>query len=208
MDALSRESSEGDIIITDAGGNLTQTMQGFKVKKDQRLFSAFNHSPMGYSLPASIGACFANDKKPVICIIGDGGIQMNIQELQTIVEHELPIKIFLMENEGYGIIRQTQDTWLNSKYVASCPKGGVSFPDFTNVARAYGLGTEIIKNHKELKDKIRRTLDCEGPILCNVELDPKSKIIPKLEFGKPIEDQSPLLDKKEFLKEMIVKPLD
>src|SRR3989338_4467099 len=114
MDALSKGSKEGDIVITDAGGNLTWTMQGFKVKKGQKLFSAFNHSPMGYSLPASIGAYFAS-RKPVTCIIGDGGIQMNIQELATIAKHNIPVKIFLINNNGYGIIQQTQDTWLQSR---------------------------------------------------------------------------------------------
>ncbi|MFC1754811.1 thiamine pyrophosphate-binding protein [Thermoproteota archaeon] len=208
MDTLSKESKQGDIVITDAGANLTWTMQSYRVKKGQRLFSAFNHSPMGYSLPAAFGASLAA-KKPVICIIGDGGIQMNIQELASIKYHNLPIHIFVFNNNGYGIMQQTQDTWLGSRYVASNPDSGVPIPDFIEIAKAYGIPTLVIKNHQELRQGIRKTLDhTSGPILCNVRIEQHYKIKPKLEFGKPIEDSSPLLDRKEFLQNMIVEPLD
>lgn len=203
MKVLSEESKEGDTIIADAGSNLTWTMQGYRVKKDQNLFSAFNHSPMGYSLPAAMGAAFAT-KKPIICIIGDGGIQMNIQELATIKYHEIPIKIFLMNNNGYGIIQQTQDMWMESRYVASNPDSGVPVPDFVKIAQAYGIKTVVIHNHDELHDGIRMTLSHEGPILCDVKIDQHQKIIPKLSFGRSIEDLAPLLDRDEFKKNMLV----
>jgi acetolactate synthase-1/2/3 large subunit len=206
MKVLSEESGFDDIIITDAGGNLTWTMQGFAVKEGQQLFSAFGHSPMGYSLPAAIGASFALDKKPIICIIGDGGIQINIQELQTIFYYHLPIKIFVINNNSYGIIKQFQDVWLESRYEASCPEKGCSFPDFIKVAQAYGIATEVIENHIELKDKIKKILTADEPILCDVRIPPDQKIIPKLEFGRPIEDSAPLLDRDEFSANIIVKP--
>ncbi|MFC1741085.1 thiamine pyrophosphate-binding protein [Nanoarchaeota archaeon] len=205
MDALSKESKEGDIVITDAGGNLTWTMQGYRVKKDQKLFSAFNHSPMGYAMPASIGAAFTT-KEPIICITGDGSIQMNIQDLATIKHNNLPIQIFLLNNDGYGIMQQTQDTWLGSRYAATNPDFGVAIPDFLKIAEAYGIPTVTIRNHDELKEGIRRTLDHHGPVLCNVLMDRHQKIEPKLEFGKPIEDSSPLMDRDEFNKNMIIKP--
>ncbi|MCK5617736.1 thiamine pyrophosphate-binding protein, partial [Candidatus Pacearchaeota archaeon] len=202
MDVLSRALREGDIVITDAGGNLTWTMQGFRAKKTQKLFSAFNHSPMGYSLPASIGACFAT-QKPVICIIGDGGIQMNIQELATIRYHNLPIKLFLFNNNGYGIIQQTQDTWLDSNYSGSNPESGVCIPDLLQIAKAYKIPTLTINNHNDLGEGIWKTLDYSGgPILCEVRLEQHQKITPKLEFGRPIEDASPLLDRNQFSEEM------
>lgn len=207
MDVLSKESSEGEVVITDAGGNLTWTMQGFRVKENQRLISAFNHSPMGYSLPASIGAAFASNKR-VVCIIGDGGLQINVQELASVRYHDLPIKIFLVNNHGHGIIRQTLDTWLNSRYNAIDSSSGLPDPDFVKVAQAYGLKTETIQHHGELRDKIRRVLDSEGPVLCNVEVLPDQKIQPKLVFGRPIEDSDPLLGREEFYRNMIVKPLD
>ncbi|MFH0820043.1 MAG: thiamine pyrophosphate-binding protein [bacterium] len=206
MKVLSEESNPTDVVITDAGGNLTWTMQGFAVKKGQQLFSAFGHSPMGYSLPAAIGASFALDKKPTICIIGDGGIQINIQELQTIFYYRLPIKIFVINNNSYGIIKQFQDVWLESRYEASCPEKGCSFPNFIKVAEAYGIATKVIENNVELKDKIKEVLAADKPVLCDVRIPSDQKIIPKLEFGRPIEDSAPLLDRDEFLANMIVKP--
>ena len=205
MDYLSAASSKGDIVITDAGATLTQTMQGLRVKEGQRLFSAFNHSPMGYALPASIGASFADPDNTVICITGDGGMQMNIQELATIVRHKLPIKIFLMDNRGYGIIRQTQDTWLDSRYEASSEEGGLALPDFIEIARAYGIRTETISNHRELRAKINGVLYTTGAVLCSVTVNPSAKITPKLTIGRPIEDSAPLLDRKEFLENMLVE---
>src|SRR3989344_4167296 len=205
MNVLSKESGEGNIIITDAGSNLTWTMQGFKVKKDQRLFSAFNHSPMGYSLPASIGASFATNK-PVTCIIGDGGIQMNIQELATIKYHNLPIKIFLLNNNGYGIVQQSQDTWFNSKYIASNPESGVAVPNFIGISKAYDIKTMEISNHSKL-GLVKKVLDYKGPILCDVKVEQHQKIMPKLEFGRSIEDSYPYLKREEFLENMLVKPL-
>jgi acetolactate synthase-1/2/3 large subunit len=207
MDALSDESKEADIIITDAGATLTWTMQGFKVKEGQRLFSAFGNSPMGYSLPASIGACFAANKKPITCIIGDGGFKMNVNELETIVRHDLPIKIFIINNHEFGIIRQFQDVWLNSSHKASCFEGGLGDSNLLKVAQAFGLPTTQINSHMELRTTIRETLQCDGPMMCNVEVKHREKIVPKLEFGKPIEDPSPLLSRKEFLENMIVEPV-
>jgi len=208
MDALSNESKEGDIIITDAGATLTWTMQGFKVKEGQRLFSAFGNSPMGYALPASIGACFAANRKPIICIIGDGGFKMNINELETIVRHNLPIKTFIINNHEFGIIRQFQDVWLNSNYKAACFEGGLGDSDLLKVAKAFGVSTAQINNHTELRATIREVLQHEGPVACSVEVRHGEKIVPKSEFGKPIEDSSPLLDRKEFLENMIVQPID
>lgn len=203
MNELSKETEEGAIIITDAGATLTWTMQAYKIRTPQMLFSAFNHSPMGYALPASIGAQYAAEERQVICIIGDGGMQMNIQEMETVVYNNLPIKIFIINNGEYGIIKQTQDTWLNSRYVASDPCSGLGFPDFCKIAKAYGLETTVINNHKELNKLIRKVLQYKGPILCDVRLRNGEKIIPKLEFGRTIEDASPLLPREEFEKNML-----
>lgn len=208
LEALSKESAEEDIIIPDCGANLIQTFQAYQVKGNQKLFSAFNNSPMGYSLAASIGACFANDEKPVICIIGDGGLQVNIQELGTIVRNNLPIKIFLFNNHGYGIIQQTQDDWLDSRYCASRPQTGLADPDYVKIAEAYGLHTVTIRGHRGMNDKIRDVLDRPEAVLCNVEISQDQRIIPMLQFGRPIEDAKPLLDRKEFMTNMIVKPLE
>jgi len=207
IDTLSNKLKEGEIITVDTGNNLSWTMQGFKVKKNQRLFSDLGHASMGYALPASIGACFAANKKQVICITGDGGFKMNINELETIVNHNLPIKIFLFNNHGYGMIKQFQDVWFKSNYNASSIEKGLGNADLLKITQAYGMKTFSINNHNEL-GKIEDVLNYKGPVLCNLEINPNEKTIPKLEFGKPIEDSSPLLDRKEFLENMIIKPLE
>jgi acetolactate synthase I/II/III large subunit len=208
METLSKESIEGDIITNDTGSNLSWAMQGLKAKKDQKIFSAFGNSPMGYSIAAAIGASVASGNKQVICITGDGGIKMNINELETIARYKLPIKIFVMNNHEFGLIKQFQDVWLNSCYKASSVSGGLGDPDFVRIAKAYDIDACSITSNKEIKQKIREILDFNGPYLCSVEIKCGEKVIPKLEFGKPIEDSSPLLDRDEFKKNMIVKPLD
>ena len=166
------------------------------------MFSAFNHSPMGYALPAAIGAQFAAPQRQVICIIGDGGIQINIQELETVAFYKLPIKIFLINNGGYGIIKQTQDTWLDSNYVGADPNNGLGIPDFVKISRAYGIQAMEMRNHQELDEKIRMVLGFNGPVLCDVKLDPNQKIAPKLTWGRPLEDLEPFLPREEFAANM------
>lgn len=206
--ALSKESAETDVILVDTGCVLAWMMQAFEFKANQRLFHDFNNTSMGYALPGSIGACFALDRKPVICVTGDGSLQMNIQELATVVRHQLPIKIFLINNHGYGMIRQTQDQWLGSRYLASTVKGGLAFPDFVKVAGAYGYKTLTMASNREVHERVREVLDSEGPVFCNVEIQAGHRVIPQVKFGRPIEDPEPLLDRREFLEDMIVKPVE
>lgn len=194
---LSRDAKEGDIILTDAGGNLSWTMQAFEVKSGQRLLSAWNHSPMGYSLPASIGAALAS-QKDIICIIGDGGIMMCLQELGTIRRHDLPVKIFVFNNHCHGIQKQTLDTWLNSRYVAVDQKTGLYFPDFIKVGEAFGFKTFTIENHLNLYDKIKQVLETPGCVLCNVEIVEEQKITPMLKFGAGLEDLNPKIPQNEL----------
>lgn len=214
---LAEELNKDDIIIADEGGNLTWTIQTFEVKEGQRLFSAMGNSPMGYAFPASIGAWFAAPDRRIICIDGDGGFQVNIQELQTVVHYNVPIKIFILNNASYGIIKQFQETYFRGRYEASTKKFGYSCPDFVKVAKAYGLKTERIKSHAELRARIRGVLHTPGPVLCDVKIAEGQKMIPKLiafqhkdgrYISKPIEDQVPFLPREEFLQNMIVKPLE
>lgn len=207
IESLSRLLKGGETIITDCGGNLTWTIQAFRVKKNQRLFSAMGNSPMGYSFAASIGASIGLDKKSVICIIGDGGMQINIQELQTMVHYKLPIKLFILNSNSYAIIMQFQEMYFNSKYFATIPENGYSTPNFVNIVKAYGIKTERITNHNELGKKVKMVLAYNGPIVCEVIVPQNAKLIPKLEFGKPIEDLSPLLPRKEFMENMLIESL-
>ena len=207
IDKLSNKLNNKDVILTDTGGHLTWTIQAFKVKKGQRVISAFGNSPMGYAFPASIGASFANNKKRIICIDGDGSIQINIQELQTMVSNKLPIKLFIINNDGYGIIKQFQELYLNKRYEASIPGKGVTNPNFRKIAHAYGINYSEIKNNNTIDKVLNKVLNTKKPEFINVIVNPNQKIIPKLQFGNAIEDLSPLLSRQELYKNMIIPPL-
>ena len=204
IDRLSSKLNKKDIIINDDGGHLTWTIQAFKVKKGQRVFSAFGNSPMGYAFPAALGASIANKQQRIICIDGDGSIQINIQELQTMVANKLPIKLFIINNDGYGIIKQFQELYLKKRYEASIPSKGVTNPDFNKISNAYGINYSEIKNNKQIDKILNKVLNSKKPEFVNVIIDPNQKIIPKLQFGNPIEDLSPLLSRSEFKENMII----
>lgn len=207
VEMLSHMLDANATVIADCGGNLTWTLQAFDLKKGQRLISAMGNSPMGYAFPASLGASIALGKKPVIAIIGDGGMQINLQELQTMVHYKIPVKVFILNSNSYAIIMQFQQEWFESKFIATVPETGYSAPDFTKVAKAYAIPVVRISNHKEMKRKIKQVLSQKGPVVCEVMIPHNSPLIPKLSFGRPIEDQSPLLPRGEFTKHMLVKPI-
>jgi acetolactate synthase-1/2/3 large subunit len=207
IDRLSQKLNNKDIIVPCSGGNLTWTIQSFKIKKGQRLFSAYGNSPMGYALPAALGASLANNKKRVICIEGDGGIQINIQELQTMVNNNIPVKLFIINNNGYGIIKQFQELYLGGRYEATIPSKGVTNPNFKKISNAYGINYNEIKNNKDIDIILKKVLKSKKPEFINVIINSNQKIVPKLQFGKPIEDLSPLLPRSEFKKNMIIASL-
>jgi len=198
FDKLSNTCKENDIIIPDASANLVWFFQTFKAKKNQKIFTALNHSPMGYSIAASIGASLGSPKKKVVAIIGDGSVQMNIQEIENIKNLDLPIKIFIINNKGYGMVKQTIDTWLNKNYVGCDAKSGLSMPDFRKVFDSYGIKTCEINNHNELSEKIAHVMNYKKPIMCDVKIDPEARIIPKLKPGSPLHDMLPRLPLNEL----------
>lgn len=201
LEYLNLNLPENSIILPDEGGHLVWSMQSLKAKPYQRIFSNFGNSSMGWSLPASIGAAIGNDKT-IVCIDGDGGFQMNIQELQTIKHYNLPIKIFIMNNNCYGIIKQFQDSYFNSRHTAT-ENPDYSAPDFVKIAEAYGIKA-MEANKNNYKDVINLALNETGSILVNVIIDKNQKLIPKLEFGNPLEDMSPYLDNKQIQNNMII----
>ena len=201
IDKLSKTLNKKDIIIADDGGHLTWTIQAFKVKFGQKLFSAFGNSPMGYALPASIGASIVKNKSRIICIDGDGSIQINLQELHTVDKLQLPVKIFILNNSGFGIIKQFQDLYMGKRYEASGK--GVSNPSFKKISNAYNINYNLLKKHSDLK-KLSKIISSKKPEIIEINLRNDQKIIPKLQFGNPIEDLSPLLPRSEFYKNMDV----
>jgi acetolactate synthase-1/2/3 large subunit len=169
---------------------------------------------MGSGLPEAIGACFAHGRKRTICLCGDGSMQLNIQELQTIVHHQLPIKIFVFNNAGYLSIRGTQDGFLKSNYVGSDASGGVSLPDFLRVAEAYGIKTNRARTNDDIHSKIQWALAEPGAVVCELMISPSQEIIPRLGFDaradgtfapRPLEDMYPYLDRNEFSRNMVVE---
>lgn len=218
VDVLSDELDSDDVIVIDGGGTVVYiSFQAFKVKQGQRLIESSGVGAMGTGLPESIGACFANHKKRTICLCGDGSMQLNIQELETIKHHKLPIKVFIFNNEGYLAIRHTQDGFLDKNYIGSDLKGGMSLPDFQKVSKAYGIKAIRINNHKELFPKIKKALKGPGPVVCEIMISREQQLEPRTGFRKnpdetfsprPLEDMYPYLDRKEFFENMIVEPLD
>jgi acetolactate synthase-1/2/3 large subunit len=208
VEELSAATQEDDQFFIDTGCAIAWMMQGFRFKKGQRSYHAFNTTPMGYALPAAIGGSLALDGKRIITIAGDGALLMNIQELVTAPRHKLPIKLFLMNNNGYSMVQQTQEQWLGGKYHATTVEGGLAFPDFVKVAEACSFGTVIVDKNKDLAAGIRKTLEMPGPVLCDIRIPSTQRVRPQSKFGYPIEDAEPLLPRKEFLENMIVEPMD
>jgi acetolactate synthase-1/2/3 large subunit len=216
MDSLSDELNSRDVIVVDGGGtNLYISFQALKVKKGQRLITSSAIAAMGTGLPESIGACFANNRGRTICLIGDGSMQLNIQELQTILYHKLPVKIFVMNNNGYLAIRHTQKAFLKGNFSGSSDQGGLSLPDYQKIAKAYGLKAVRINKNSGLSKGIRCALRTPGPVLCEIMVSPKQELIATQGFDsnkdgtfspRPLEDMAPYLERKEFFANMFVKP--
>lgn len=216
MDELSKRLVEHDIIVVDGGGtNLYISFQGLRTKEGQRLLLSSGICSMGTGLPESVGGCFASGKKRTVCLTGDGSLQFNIHELQTIVHHNLPIKVFVMNNQGYLAIRHTQKDFLDANFVGSCQNGGISLPDAVKIADAYGLKTCRIKENKELPEKLDWTLNTLGPVLCEVMVSAEQELIPRQGFKKnqdgtfsprPLEDMCPFMEPDVLSEMMIVEP--
>jgi len=213
---LTELTKQDNVLVAGNASACVVLFQAGIVKENQRAFWNSGCASMGYDLPAAIGACLANYKKNTICVTGDGSVQMNIQELQTIVYNKLPIKIFLLNNNGYVSIKQTQESFFGLPYVGCDPGSGVSFPSFTKVAQAYGLKVESIKGHNGMVGKIKKVLKFNGPVLCEVILEPKYKFQPrvsskKLDDGriisKPLEDMFPFLSRDEFRSNMLISAI-
>lgn len=214
IDVLSREATSDDIINPCCAGTAAEyNFQAFKVKENQKFITNHGLGPMGFELPGSIGACLANNRKRTICVAGDGGFQLNIQELETLRRLDLPVKIFIMNNNGYSSIRTMQETHFGGHYVGNDPSSGLTLPDIIDVATAYKIKAIRINDASELEVKIREALDFRGPVICDVMVIPGFKVSPKVAsqrredgtmISKPLEDQWPFLDRKELESNMLI----
>lgn len=196
-----------DKIICGNGSACVITFQAIEVKRGQRIFTNSGCAAMGYGFPAAIGACIAEDNRRTICIDGDGSIQMNLQELQTVVYHQLNLKIIILNNNGYHSIRQTQRNLFQPPLVGVSQDNGISFPSFEKLAYAYGIPYYKITSIDETKTVLKQALQENGPGICEVICDPKqnfepklsSKVLPDGKIVSPeIDDMYPFLPREEY----------
>jgi acetolactate synthase-1/2/3 large subunit len=190
-------------IVTSDGAAHVVTQQSIRLKENQRLFTSVGCASMGYGLPAAIGASFANNKKEIICIEGDGSIMMNLQELETINYHNLPIKIFIINNNGYFSIKQTQKLFFKGNEYASNPKNGVSIPCFEKVSHAFNIKYLSIKNNNEVLNKIKEALNFNGPIICEIFAHENETFEPKV-MPKGIDENGKIIPGE--LTDMFISP--
>lgn len=176
MNKIGQYTTPEDIIVSDTGNTLGWIMQGFPFK-GERFIHAFNYTPMGYGLGAAIGAAFACPDRRVVCIVGDGGALMSIQELATIARHNLNIKIILLDNKGHSMCRQTQRQWLDGRYYATSEEGGLGFPDWNRLAESFGLFVVYDDPWH---------LGAVGPSFCVVEVDPDESLYFQVKFGEKL----------------------
>ena len=183
-DELFKQLVDGDVVVTGNGTAYTCTYQAMQVKKGVRVFANQGCAAMGYGLPAAIGACVSQDVREkagrTVCVTGDGSIQMNLQELQTIVSYRLPLKLFVIENESYLAIKTTQKAFFKGNFTGSNPASGVTCPSLEKIAAAYGIPyISISENGAPLHEAIRQTLESDGPMICEVHMHPEQTLFPK-----------------------------
>lgn len=204
---LTKALKEDDIFVMANGSACVCPFQNAIVKKGQRYILNSGNASMGYALPAAIGASYEAQGRNIICLEGDGSIMMNIQELQTIVYNKLPIKLFVINNNGYSSIRQTQRNFFEGHMTGSGVESGVSVPDFVKVGEAFGLKTKRITNPTNMANEIKEVLSTPGAVLCEVMVEREYSFLPKLSARKlddgtmvspSLEDMYPFLDRKEF----------
>lgn len=215
IDELCKQLNNDDIIVPESSGGAGEiTYQAFRIKKGQKMKNAAGLGSMGFGLPYSIGACIANDNKRTILINGDGAFQLNIQELETIIRLQLPIKIFIWNNNGYASIRSMQRNLFNGNYVGSDEQSGLTMPNLTAIAKAYKLETYIAKNNNEMEKILPKVLNSRGPVLCELMVLPEETVSPRVMsvkkddgsiISKPLEDMWPFLSEDEIKNNLKIK---
>ena len=206
IDQISNELKKDDIIIVDTGCTVAWTMQAFKFKKGQKLFHDFNNTAMGWSIPAAISASILSKNKRIIVLVGDGSLSFMLHEFSLIKKLNLSINVFLMNNSGQSMIRQTQDQWLSSNYLGSSYEGGLAKIDFCEVVNAYNISTSKIRYNNKISKGIKKCLK-NRQSFCEIVINKNKRVLPQVKFGRPNEDQEPLLPINEYYQNMIIKPI-
>ncbi|HEX4132515.1 MAG TPA: thiamine pyrophosphate-binding protein [Pirellulales bacterium] len=213
VDSLFHHLEDNETVVTGNGTACVTSFHAAHIRPGQRLFHNSGCATMGYDLPAAIGAAFAQPGKRIVCITGDGSIMMNLQELQTIATHRLPIKIFVLNNSGYHSMRQTQRGFFAEHFVGCGTESGLSFPDCAKLADTFGMPFVRCSDHDRLSEAINQTLAASGASMCEMVLDLKQGFAPRgsskrLDDGKmvtlPLEDMAPLMSREELAANMLV----
>jgi len=214
LDTISDQMNSDDIYVAGSSGSCIDiSMQGFKVKKGQRVFTTKGLASMGYGLPSTIGAVLASGGKRTVCVNGDGGFQMNIQELETLHRLNMPIKIFVLDNSGYAAIKGTQTNLFGGYFVGCTRDSKLTMPNIADVAKAYKLRTVTITNNGELQSKVAETLNGNDPVICVVSVSIDLQVTPKQVSYKrkdgqmeslPLEYMNPPLSEEELKSNMLI----
>lgn len=214
LETISKYMTEDDVYVSGSSGSCIDiSMQTFKVKKGQRVFSTKGLASMGYGFPSAIGACLASGGRKTVGVNGDGGFSMNIQELETVRRLNLPIKMFVLCNGGYGAIKATQTNLFNGHLVACTEDSNLSLPHIAKIAEAYGLKNEIIKNNDELDEKVRKVFEMDGPVIVEVRTPLEVTAFPKQVSYKrkdgqmeslPLEFMNPAISDEELESNMLI----
>lgn len=214
VDRLSELSAPGDFFIADAGSAFYAVSQGVQLTKEaQRYIPSSAMATMGYTLPAAIGVSTAMGDKRVLAVTGDGSLQQNIQELQTLLHYNLPVKLFVLNNDGYLSIRASQKNYFKERYIGEGPRSGVTMPDTLKICEAYGIPAARVSNLKDLDNAIKIAMETSGPYVLDVITPPEQPIIPTVSSkvnadgsmsSRPLEDMAPFLDRDEYRKNLII----
>ena len=218
MEELSRVLKNDSVIISDTGSALFVSAQGLKTtSKEQRYITSGAQAEMGFSLPAAVGVSIARKSGEVLALTGDGSLQMNIQELQTLKHYQLPVKLFVWNNDGYLSIRATQNRFFEGRLIGTDSTNGVSFPNLEKISEAYGLRYVRISDISKIHDQLLEVMEYKEPVVCEVMCIRDQPVVPTVSskqnvqgqvVSMPIEDMAPFLDREEFLANMIVKPIE
>ena len=216
-EVLGTEVSKHDrLVVGNSGSGIEIYLLACPTLHSQRLFHTAGLGSMGYAIPMAIAVSIANPGREVIAVDGDGGFMFNIQELETIHRLQLPIKFFVLNNDGYSSIRASQTAYFGKASIGADERTGLTIPNLSKVGASYGLGTHVIKDQTDLRGEVRKVLDMPGPVLCDVNVLPDEVRAPRLQsyqkpdgsfVSKPLEDLFPFLEREEFLANMIIAPL-
>jgi acetolactate synthase-1/2/3 large subunit len=208
--------AKDQLVSGSSGSGIEIFLLACPTRTGQRIYHTAGLGSMGFGLPMSIAVCLAAGRRQTICVDGDGGFQFNIQELETVARLNLPIKFFVLNNDGYASIRASQKNYFGQASIGCDERTGLTVPNLARIAAAYGLKSALIGDQKNLRQEVRTVLDTPGPVLCDVHVIPDETRAPRLSstqkpdgsfVSRPLEDLWPFLDRKEFLSNMIVAPL-